>query len=429
MLISPLAINVYADEETYLADIKNYKLMNVTENTRPTVVTKSELDDLIEKNMVNYYEPNYEVHLFSDYWNLDTIESDFPWKLGCFGNDIKIAVIDSGIRDYESIKDNILTGYDYLCKTTDTRDYIGHGTFVSGIIASETYGLAYKSKIVPLKCFDKNKKTELDDILPAIYDAVDKYDCKIINMSFGLDENEDSLYLKQAIDYAANKGKILVAAAGNEGSERYVYPASYDNVISVGSVKSNKNISSFSQHNDKIAVVAPGESLKSLSIIGYNDNKGTSFSAPHVTAAAAIALNIRDLNCEEFMEILKITSIDGGDEGYDNYYGYGILNVKNIVNELIGNNKFFVSPISQDENSSKLTIYNNSNESQDIICICKSKNLSGIFNINAKSVSLNVYDSYTFSSDKYDGESTFMFWNNLTDIVPVTNKKFIVNQQ
>lgn len=96
------------------------------------------------------------------------------------------------IQDYKTlkrIKDNIIQGKNYLDETKGTEDNVGHGTFVTGIIASNSYGISHKSKIIPLKCFDKNTDTYIDDIIPAIYDAVDIYKCDVINMSFGITSN------------------------------------------------------------------------------------------------------------------------------------------------------------------------------------------------------------------------------------------------
>ena len=112
-----------------------------------------------------------------------------------------------------------------------------------------------KVRLVPLKCFD-DKTTNVSVICKAIYGAVDDFGCDVINMSFGL--MEDSIALKEAIDYAAGKGVIIVAAVGNDGTEELCYPAAYDNVIGVGSVDKNEGVSSVSQHNKSVFITAPG---------------------------------------------------------------------------------------------------------------------------------------------------------------------------
>ena len=89
----------------------------------------------------------------------------------------------------------------YFDGIDDVSDNIGHGTHVSGIIAAEMnslgiVGTAPNVKIVPLKCFDSSLDTDADMLISAIYDAVDVYDCQIINMSWGLNADNDGDYKK-----------------------------------------------------------------------------------------------------------------------------------------------------------------------------------------------------------------------------------------
>ena len=116
-------------------------------------------------------------------------------------------------EEHEDLKNNLLEGKNYLTGTTDVTDNNGHGTHVSGIIAAEmneigVVGVAPKAKIVPLKCFDPTHSTSVEDILAPIYDAVDVYDCDVINMSIGF--TGYSTKLARAITYATNNGVIVV---------------------------------------------------------------------------------------------------------------------------------------------------------------------------------------------------------------------------
>ena len=92
-------------------------------------------------------------------WDLEIIRADFTYDINCEGQEIKIGVIDSGIADHADLKGNILEGHNYISGTYDTKDTYGHGTFVSGIIASQDdgegiIGVVPKVRLVPLKCFD-----------------------------------------------------------------------------------------------------------------------------------------------------------------------------------------------------------------------------------------------------------------------------------
>src|SRR5699024_3200404 len=122
-----------------------------------------------------------------------------------------------------------------------------------------------------------------------------------------------------------SQGSIVVAAAGNDGSNEYQYPASYDGVISVGSVGPELKYSDFTQYNDKVDLVAPGENIfttvdwaKDPYANDYAYVNGTSFAAPHVSGIAALMSAVKpSISPDEFIEAIKTTSTDLGDPGYD----------------------------------------------------------------------------------------------------------------
>jgi len=152
---------------------------------------------------------------------------------------------------------------------------------------------------------------------------------------------EDPQALEDICYAATNAGIILVAAAGNGGSSTYSYPASYDCVISVGSVNSSGVVSSFSQKNNKVFVTAPGENIRSLlytSSTSYylgTDGDGTSYSTPFVTAMAAMAKEYNeDIDVYDMMTLLEDSVVDAGATGRDNFYGYGIINVADFITAL-----------------------------------------------------------------------------------------------
>lgn len=134
-----------------------------------------------------------------------------------------------------------------------------------------------------------------------------------------------------------------MASAGNDGTTSYNYPASYDGVISAGSVGSNLVRSWFSQYNNKLDVVAPGEGILTTEDWLKNDYgydyvfvDGTSFSAPYVSGVAALASACKpSINASEFTNALKAASIDLGSSGFDNYYGYGLLDAKRTLEYLL----------------------------------------------------------------------------------------------
>ena len=209
---------------------------------------------------------------------------------------------------------------------------------VAGIIAAVRNneigiaGLLSDVDLIPIRIPSGTDVATSVKVAQAIRDAVDKFDADVITTSVSL---ADTPELKEAVEYAASKNVIIVGASGNSGvsgstTDEYVYPASYDSVISVGAVDSVGTVRVNSTKNDKVFAVAPGQQIVSLGLSanGYKCyvKSGTSYSSPIVAAMAAAAKQKNaDITVEEFEELLKSTSQDKGDEGFDNSYGYGLV--------------------------------------------------------------------------------------------------------
>jgi subtilisin family serine protease len=176
--------------------------------------------------------------------------------------------------------------------------HFGHGTMVAGLI----HLVAPTAKIMPLKAFNADGTGDVSNITNAIYYATD-HGAKIINMSFELTQISDALL--RAVNYATRKGVICIASAGNGSQQALVYPAAYGNVIGVGSVDQQNQLSTFSNYgSDVVTVAAPGEAL----ITTYPGNHyaaawGTSFSSALVAGTAADLLSGIDPNLARLMQI------------------------------------------------------------------------------------------------------------------------------
>jgi len=310
------------------------------------------LEKMREKGLVESYEDNqtaylfdYNDTLFSEQYYFDIINAEYAKENSESGKGVRVGVIDSGIyREHTDFQGtDIEDGYDYVNDTEGAEAEFYHGTFVSGIIAAASdnnegvAGIADGVTLVPLKTFS-TKTGGVNKIILAVKDAVDKYDCDIINMSFGI--SGASSALKAAVNYAYDNGVIMTASVGNNGSTALYYPAGYDNVIGVGSVFKNGDTfsaASYSQKNKSVFITAPGTGIIGLSYEEspgikspvYEKHNGTSFSAPMVSAYIAILKEIYpSLNTESAMDILKNCAVDYGDDGYDTDYGYGIMDMK-----------------------------------------------------------------------------------------------------
>ena len=164
----------------------------------------------------------------------------------------------------------------------------GHGTMVAGVV----HLVAPSAKIMPVKAFKSDGTAFTSDILRAIYYSVNK-GAKVLNMSFS--RPTPSLEMKLALDYAALRGVVTVASAGNEGTSQLRYPAAYDNVIGVAATTNDDVRSSYSNYGSKlVTAAAPGDGVITTYPWGtFAATWGTSFSTPMVSGAAALLVGIQ----------------------------------------------------------------------------------------------------------------------------------------
>jgi len=199
-----------------------------------------------------------------------------------------------------------------------------HGTHVAGLIAAESFnsqgisGISLNTtQIMALKGFKSNSSSTVADLLKTIYYAVDN-GADIINASWGSEKQAEAAEL-EAVNYATKNGVIIVAAAGNSRvPAAWFTPAGIKNVITVGSLNSQNQISTFSNYGESIDFLAPGgdgserlsENLVSTGISSdYVELKGTSMSAPLVSGALATILAMNpSITVFQAAKALEVTS-------------------------------------------------------------------------------------------------------------------------
>ena len=189
-------------------------------------------------------------------------------KYNTKGENVRVCVMDTGVdRDHPDLDVNGLFGYEGNELVQPWwRDVDGHGTHVSGTIAANdnnqgVVGVAPGVEIFTARVFSTNGEFFSSNIITALQVCKDS-GAKVISMSLG-GPYAVSYELQAYTDLHEKFGIVTVAASGNTGGTDLLYPASYDNVISVGSVNWNYDRSSFSTKNSKVDVAAPGSSIVS----------------------------------------------------------------------------------------------------------------------------------------------------------------------
>jgi subtilisin family serine protease len=286
--------------------------------------------------------------LLSEQWGWYRIGADKALAEEYCGAGVVVAVLDTGIDlDHPDLADNIVEGWNFVDSNGDVSDLDMHGSMVSGVIAAVAnnglglVGVAPKAKIMPLKVLDTNGGN-IRDIASAIRYAADN-GAKVITMSFAGQYSRFSISTERAIDYAYRQGCVLVAAAGNNNTDDLVFPASYEQVIAVSAIDQNDLKAEFSNFGSYVDFCAPGVNIASTGNDGnWYFGDGTSFAAPFVSGLIALILsNNPDLTNEEVITKLRVSVEDLGEQGLDQYYGWGLvtsnfLEFKNDVPELIG---------------------------------------------------------------------------------------------
>lgn len=331
--------------------------------------------------------PNDPLYEFQ--WGLtnENINISKAWELVEGGDEVVVAVIDSGIyTEHEDLRYRIISGgrsFSYHYSDSNTNDTDGHGTRVAGVIAAQTNnstGIAGVSgesnvSILPLKV-----GLTAIDLVSAIDYAV-AMEVDVINISMG------GLYYEpeeKAIQRAIDNNIVVVAAVGNEGhgKNEILYPAGFWDVISVGAIDSNEDISYFSNHNSAVDIAAPGEGIFTTDISGdYRQVDGTSFASPFVAGVCAMLKSMdKSLTPSEIEGILISTARDRGEEGRDDYYGHGIINPIGAINSiLIEDEEYeYVDDISNVPLDKEWTISFNTQLNSDTI------NASNIYIIDSK---------------------------------------------
>lgn len=328
----------------YRAKLRNVNALSLIQKHSGAVtrystqgMSDADIDQLIAQLNANanvlYAERNHRVYLaqipndtlYTNQWNLNNatggIRQEAAWDVST-GNDVVVAVIDTGRLDHSDISGRYTEGYDFYSNTGDdlngnpldndgdpgrdndptdpgdgrntndcpeplnnARDSTWHGLRVSSIIAANSNnadgiaGINWNARIMPIRALAKCGGT-IADIADSIRWAAGIEDtnlpappvvaAKVINLSLG-GQAPCSATLQSAIDAAVNAGATIVAAAGNEDLDVSTHtPANCEHVIAVAANNINGDAAYYTNYGETVDITAPGGEL-------FQDDSGTIF--------------------------------------------------------------------------------------------------------------------------------------------------------
>ncbi|SFE60337.1 S8 family peptidase [Alteribacillus iranensis] len=372
-----LASDATVEDHTYLVGFEDEIDVNVIENSggetgdiwdridaAEVEMTSSEAAWLSSQEDVEYVELNQTVEVSAtpplENWGLEHLDIPDAWDTGVTGEGIDVAVVDTGIESsHPSL--NVTDGFSAVPGVTSYDDDNGHGTHAAGIIAANQpsaglVGVAPDVNLYAVKVLDAVGRAPLSQVLSGIDWAIDQ-DVDVISMSFGT--LTDSTTMQSMLDEAYEDGIIIAAAAGNRGEGtlpdgRVEYPARYDSTVAVGAVDTRNERAYFSATGEAIEIVAPGVNVVST----YKDStygalSGTSMAAPFVAGAFALLKEAYpEATAQELRSLLQDEAIDLGEPGRDPSYGYGLVQLPDLSEELEPNEDND-HPLDRDEESTE----------------------------------------------------------------------------
>jgi PKD repeat protein/subtilisin family serine protease len=327
----PYAGGIYDAKQYYLSTIKAYEAWDVQKG-----------------------DPNVTIGIidFGTDVNHEDLKDNIKYNLGEYGLDeIGNDKRSNGVDDDEDGYIDNYAGWNAVRDNGDIKEDT-HGTRVAGVAAGTPdngkgiAGVGYNCTYIPVTAYEIN-----NPLFYAWYGV--EYallrGAKILNMSYATGRKDQSGYSQAEQDLiniiVNDYDVVVVAAAGNVNGEIDYYPASYDNVLSVGASDAYDVKAGFATYSSFIDIMAPGYFAQStidniLIAGGYGADNGSSYAAPQVAGAAALVRSqFPNLTAAEVMQRLLATTDDiynlPGNAAFIGKLGKGRLNVYRAVTEMV----------------------------------------------------------------------------------------------
>ena len=301
--------------------------------------------------------------------SLNDIDINAPeaWAFTKGVSSVKVAVIDQGVEDHEDYSGRLLPGFtpgSYNTGGAPIYAKEGHGVSVAGIIGAThdntmgIKGIAPNVSLIPVKVVGDRETygyttSEIASAITWAYlpngGAAD-----ILSNSWGADQQGeyDSSIAQAVLDARTlgrgGKGCPVIFASGNSNNQfsGVTFPGNLPGVVTVGAIDSYGGIYNYSSRGVEMDLVAPsgGNGLgvvwttDRMGVNGYeggnytNTFSGTSAACPQVSGVVALMLSVApELTESQVTTILQQTARDLGTLGFDNTFGYGLVNAGEAV--------------------------------------------------------------------------------------------------
>ncbi len=344
---APLVHLSDTDTLVHLAVASSYE-----ERTSPTEERETYARLLADPRVVSV-EPNYRMHSMQipndplyarEYWTR-SVNLEPAWDITTGSPNVVVGIMDSGVYpDHPDLKGRLLPGYNFVDNNSNTMDDSSsqHGTIVSLLAAGRgndgvgEAGVAWGVKILPVKVINSEGDGTSSAVANGIHWATD-HGATVMNLSIG--GPDFSQAVAREIGYARSRNVTVVAAAGNEPTERD-YPADDQNVVTVGASDESNNPADFTSAVNKVDLAAPGVNIAAFlpeKSSNVDTHSGTSFSAPIVTGIIALMQSVKPgLRQEDALALLKSTARDIGPPGSDAQSGAGLVDAARAIKSAQG---------------------------------------------------------------------------------------------
>jgi thermitase len=242
---------------------------------------------------------------FSELWGMTKIHAPEAWDVTKSSSAIKIAILDCGIYSSSSlfsgpdgfghvdVRTKVVLEANFSTSLNGPDDFCNHGTHVAGTAAAVTNngvgvaGAGHDASVLNGKVLDDSGSGSDSSVINGITWAADN-GAKVLNLSLGA-AAPCSQAVQDGVNYAWNKGAVIVVAAGNMNSGTPSNLSLCANTLSVAATDSNDARASFSNYGLGVDVAAPGVGILSSNYVGgYSIFDGTSMATPHVSGLAAL---------------------------------------------------------------------------------------------------------------------------------------------